>query len=166
MAARTGYSALQIRLHWAVVALVLLQFLAAGGMEAAWDAYRDGQAAPSGTAGLAYLHIAVGATIFVLVAWRVILRLRLGAPPLPASEPAVLKFLAHATHGLLYLLLLALPLSGSAAWFLGAEPAAGAHVVGKTVLLVLIGLHIAGALFQHLVLRSDVLRRMMSPAQG
>ncbi len=166
MPARTGYSALQIGLHWAVAALVLLQFLLADAIEEAWDALQ-GEAAPAEPAnGLAYGHILFGWIIFVLVAWRVWLRLTRGAPPPPANEPAVLKMAAHATHGLLYLLLLALPLSGSAAWFFDVKPAAGVHVIGKTVLLVLVGLHIAGALYQRFVLRSDVMSRMLSPDKG
>ncbi|MBL8584954.1 MAG: cytochrome b [Rhizobiaceae bacterium] len=159
MVTRKGYSGLQIGLHWLVAALVLLQFLAADGIEHAWDAFRDGTAA--GDLKLAYLHIVVGWIIFALVVWRIVVRLSRGGPELPANEPKLLKIVAHATHGLLYVILLALPVSGSVAWFLGVTPAAGAHVIGKTVLLVLIGLHVAGALFQHFALRSDVLMRML-----
>lgn len=161
MATRQGYSGLQIALHWSVAGLVLLQFLAAGGMEEAWDAFRDGTGAPAEGMRFAYLHVVVGWTIFALVAWRIGLRLARGAPALPANEPAVLRIVAHATHGLLYLILLALPFSGSVAWFLGVGPAAEAHGVGKTLLLVLIGLHIAGALFQQFAMRSNVLMRML-----
>lgn len=162
MPARKGYSALQIGLHWAVAGLVLIQFLVADAIEEAWDAMHGEAAAAEPANGLAYAHILFGWAIFVLVAWRIWLRLTRGAPKPPANEPAVLKMAAHATHGLLYLLLLGLPLSGSAAWFLGVEPAAEVHVVGKTVLLILVGLHIAGALYQRFVLRSDVMSRMLS----
>jgi cytochrome b561 len=48
----------------------------------------------------------------VLAAIRLINRLLLGAPPLPEGMPGPLRFVAHASHWLLYLLMFALPLVG------------------------------------------------------
>ncbi len=62
-----------------------------------------------------------------------------------------------------YVLIVVLPVSGIAAWFLGAAPAAGVHVIAKTALLPLIFLHAAGALVHHFVWKTDVLRRMLVP---
>ncbi len=66
-------------------------------------------------------------------------------------------------HGLIYLLLLLLPISGSVAWFLGVEAAGEVHGLLKNLLLGAIVVHIAGALFQHFVRRSEVLMRMFKP---
>lgn len=158
-----GYSPLQVGLHWAVVALIVFQFLAKEGMENTWDAFEDGQAARSGDVTLAWFHVAAGLTIFVLALLRLYLRLTRGAPALPAEEPAPLRFLAHATHVLLYALIIGMPISGGVGWFLGVEGAADAHGAASNLLLALALLHVGGALFQHFVMRSDVLTRMLVP---
>ena len=54
-----------------------------------------------------------------------------------------------------------MPISGAVAWFGGVPEAAAAHVLARTVLLVLVILHVAGALFQQVFLRSNVLSRML-----
>lgn len=158
-----GYSATQIGLHWAVALLVLVQFLNNGAIGAAWRALRRGDAeVPGGF--LVAAHVFVGIAILVFALWRITLRVTRGAPPAPAEEPRPLRLIAAATHGLLYLLLLAVPFSGLAAWFGGVAPAAGAHEVLKTALMLIVFLHIAGALYQRFVLKSDVVTRMLRPA--
>ncbi len=79
------------------------------------------------------LHIVVGFAILALAAWRIVLRATRGAPELPREEPAPLRFIAAATHGLIYLLLVGLPISGAMAWFGGVDPAIYVHLIGKTV---------------------------------
>ena len=49
------------------------------------------------------------------------------------------------------------------AWFGGVAPAAQAHNVLKVVLLGLVALHVGAALYHHLILKHDVLRRMICP---
>lgn len=156
---RDGYLTTQIVLHWTVAALVILQVLAHEGMERAWDAFEDGEQVVYGP--LVLLHIATGVTILVLALWRIGLRLRHGAPKLPASHPPVLSFIAHANHHLLYAFLIGMPLTGATAWLLGVENAADINAFGKNVLLALVFLHVGGALTEHFVLRSNVLRRML-----
>ena len=156
-----GYSSTQIMLHWTVAVLVLFNILAHDGMEHMWNAYSRGREIESGDVTFAYAHIVVGATIFVLALWRLYLRFTRGAPALPAQEHPALKFVAHATHFLIYALIIGMPISGAVAWFLGVEAAAGAHSAAKNVLIVLILLHVAGALVQHFVMKTNVLIRLM-----
>lgn len=156
-----GYSLTQIVLHWAVVVILVFQFVAHDGIEEAWRAFEDGVA--GGEVGSAWPHIAGGLTVFVLALWRIALRLRRGAPKPPDSEPAPLRYLAAATHFGLYALILGMPISGAVAWFGGIEGAAGAHGIASTVLFFLALLHICGALAQYLVFRSDVVSRMLFP---
>ena len=160
-----GYSTPQIVLHWIIVLLVLFQFLVHEGMEHSWRAFARGEAASSDDGLMTYLHIASGTMIFLCGLAFLTLRWRRGTPPLPANEPAVFKLVARVTHFLLYALIIVLPLSGSAAWFFGLKPAATVHVLEKTVLLYVVVLHVAGALVQHFVMRSDVLKRMLAQAQ-
>lgn len=159
-----GYSRLQITLHWLVVILVIFQFVAHDGMEHVWDAYERGREIGSGDVPLAYAHIAAGAAILMLALWRLWLRMTVGAPGLPDSHPAIVRLAAVATHWALYALLILTPLSGSAAWFLGVDAAGDAHKVLKTLLLFVAVLHVVGALVEHFVLRSDVMKRMLRPA--
>ena len=132
------------------------------GIEEAWDVYEETGATVVGP--LAVLHIVTGVSILVLALWRIGIRLTRGAPPLPPDHPAAVKFAAHATHYLLYALLIAMPLAGASAWFLGIEGAADIHELGKNLLLIVVGLHIAGGLAEHFVLKSNVLRRMLGLA--
>lgn len=157
---RAGYSRTQVIIHWAVVALILFQLFFHEGMEMAFDARMDGGA----PAGNPVPHIIAGVLVLVLAAARVIIRLGRGAPPHPQDQPAVLGLLANITHGLIYVLLFALPLSGAVAWFGGVEGAGNAH--GGLLRYALIGaviLHVTGALVQQFVLRSGVLMRMLKP---
>jgi len=158
-----GYSALQIALHWIVVVLVAFQFLAHDGMEDAWRAFLRGRSASVDEALMANLHVAAGIAVLVLALARIFLRLTRGAPPPPADEPLLLQWSAEAVHFSIYVLLLALPVTGAAAWFLGLEEAGDLHELLQNLLLAAIALHVAGALFQHFVRRSQVLVRMFRP---
>lgn len=152
------YSRTQIVLHWAVVLLILVQFLAHEGMEHAWDAFEETGAATASPG--AWLHIVAGLGVLGLALWRLALRLTRGAPPPPPGDPAAQRMAATLTHWLLYALLFLVPLSGAAAWFLGAGAAAEAHEVLKSVLLVLAALHLAAALYHQFVRRDGLMSRM------
>lgn len=156
----TGYSPAQIALHWAVVFLVAFQFLAHQGIEAYWDAFLDDETTPQDVRALAYLHVAAGMLVFVFATARVYLRAVRGTPPPPPGEPRLLHIFAEAVHGLIYLTLFLLPITGIIAWLFGSETAAEVHDWFQTILLSAIGLHIVGALFQHFIRRSDVVIRM------
>jgi cytochrome b561 len=155
-----GYSSTQILLHWSVALLVLVQFLGHDAIEQAWAAYRESGAVPEGSALTANFHAIIGGLIFVLAVWRVVLRFTRGVPPAPPEEPRIFRMLAAATHGLLYLLLLGMPLSGAAAWLVGIEPAGEAHSWAATLLFALVVLHLLGALAHFALFRSNVLSRM------
>lgn len=156
-----SYSKIQIVLHWTVAALVLFQVFAHDGIAAAWTGQMDGTLVNEPTPNA---HVIAGVLIFVLVAWRLVLRLGRGVPALPADEPQALKVVAKGTHALFYVLLLAMSLSGAAAWFLGIEAPALAHSAARFVLIPLFVLHVLAALAQHFWFRTDVLRRMLGLA--
>lgn len=157
----SAYSRTQIVLHWTVAVLILAQYLFSDGIERAWRAFTRGENAAAADLPLAYMHATFGVAVLLLAAARLWLRATRGVPPLPTDDPAPLRLLAHATHGLIYLLIFIVPFSGAAAWFLGIKGAIAAHLLGKTVLMYVVALHIAGALVQHFFFRTDVLRRMI-----
>lgn len=159
----SGYTRLQIAIHWMVFLLVAFQIVGHDGIEHAVDAARDGTVVESGDALFAQLHVWAGVAIFVFAVWRIYLLVTQGAPELPQNEHPALKILAKATHGILYLLLLGMPISGAAAWFGGIEPAFAAHGFARFVLLPVVALHILGALAHQFVFKTDVLRRMLQP---
>lgn len=149
------YSSRQFILHWAAVILLVLQYLANSPISQAFRTWmREGQ--KTLTAG-AMAHIAVGIAILLVVLWR--LALRRSAPAAP-YDAGLLGLAARITHGLLYLLLIAIPLTGLAAWFGGVTAAGEAHEVMTNLLLALAGLHVAAALFHQFVLKDGLLNRM------
>jgi cytochrome b561 len=127
-------------------------------------------------------HKWIGVTIFALVLLRLLWRLAHKPPPPPPSMPAWQHRAAAAAHALLYLLTLAIPLSGwlmsSASGFqvvyLGvlpipdllpkdkalAEQLKELHESLNFLMLAVVVLHVAAALKHHLVDRDDVLARM------
>jgi cytochrome b561 len=166
MADRKGYSLPQIALHWTIAALVLVQLLFNEGMQEAWDAREDGERAAAADEAGATVHIVVGATILALAAIRLVVRLTRGAPPVPRQHPLPLRVIASATHVALYGFILLQPLTGATAWFLGIEEAAEIHELGPFIILPLVTLHAAGALAEHFVFRTDVLKRMLKPERS
>src|SRR5690606_6038462 len=57
-------------------------------------------------------HKWAGMSLLALVVVRLVWRMAHRAPELPATMPRLARQIAHATHWLLYLLMLAIPLSG------------------------------------------------------
>ena len=164
-ATRRGYSTAQIALHWTIAVLVILQVALHDGMVATFGARRGDGAATESEVLLADLHVAFGIAVFVLALLRVALRVTRGAPPPPEAEHPALRTIARATHLALYAIILAMPVTGGLAWFAGMDAMAKLHGAGKVAVFVLVILHVAGALYHHFVLKTDVLRRMLRPAR-
>ena len=160
---RLGYSRAQVALHWTIAVLVVAQIVLHDGIVAVYAAVRGVGAATESDLFLADLHVAFGIAVFALALLRVALRVRRGVPPPPRDEHPALRMAARATHLALYALILLMPVTGALAWFGGVEAMAELHGAGKAAILVLVGLHVLGALYQHVYLRTDVLRRMLRP---
>ena len=129
------------------------------------------------------LHKSVGLTIFTLMALRLAWKLLAPGPALPPELPRWQHVAARLTQGLLYVVLLLMPLTGwlnsSAAnipvsFFslftlpnLVAPDEAlqqsfeAAHRSQSYLLFTLAGLHVAAALWHHFVRRDAVLRTML-----
>ena len=155
--APTGYSRLQIALHWGAALLIVQQYLFKDAIAAAWDAAAKGVETAFNPLVLA--HVAGGAMVLIFALWRLTLRARRGVPPaIEASK--VQGILARITHVGLYALMILMPLSGSMAWFGGVDLAAQGHNVLKIVLLALVALHVLGALYHQFVLKDGLINRM------
>lgn len=156
-----GYSRTQIMLHWTVVALVAAQYVFKDAIAQAWMAWH--QELPFAFDPRIAAHVIAGQLILVLIGWRLVLRIQNGAPPPPEDEPAPMRVIAKLSHAGFYVILAALSVSGAAAWFSDIVPAARLHNLLKTLLLALVVLHVLAALLHHVVLKTDVMRRMVRP---
>ena len=124
-----------------------------------------------------------GVCVFLLLWVRLTWRLTHRPPALPAHMQGLLRLAAHAGHHVLYLLMLAVPLSGwlmsSAKGFqtvlfgvfpipdlLTKDVALGEtlqqlHFVLNMVLLIVVVGHVAAAIKHHVIDKDDVLTRML-----
>ena len=159
-AADQRYALSQILLHWSIVTLVIVQWLASDAMSEFFDRVEDGEAGPVPDEPVALLHAGSGALILVLMLIRFGVRMQKGTPPLPVDMPAGLKLLARLNHWAFYLVLVLLPLSGAASLFV-TEAAAGLHDAGTKVLLLLIAAHLAGVAYHTLIRRDGLIWRML-----
>jgi cytochrome b561 len=127
-------------------------------------------------------HKWFGVTVFLLVWLRLAWRLTHRPPALPATLSPPMQRLAHAGHALLYGLMIVIPLSGwlmssakgvQTVWFgvvplpdlLPRDRALGdllqqAHQLLNLLLMLTLAGHVLAALWHHLVLKDDTLRRM------
>lgn len=156
-----GYSARQIRLHWLVAVLIVLQFVLHEPIAEAWDGVEEGLSPAFNW--LVFSHIVGGALVLIFALWRLVLRQTRGVPPAPEAEPAPLRLAAHIGHLALYALMIAMPLSGMAAWFGGIEAAAEAHEAMKVAMLALVAVHVAAALWHQFWLKDGLMLRMKRP---
>lgn len=180
---RQGYGWLSIALHWLAAAAILFMLWSGFSADFAEDAGdREGRAA------LMRLHIGFGASVALLLLARVVASYAQPRPQAPEQAPA-LKLLAVGTHQLLLLAILIQIVSGPLAVWSGGQPinvfglfaipgpfaerndavheaAEVLHAIGRWSLVVLISLHVLGALKHALIDRDGVLQRMLEPARG
>jgi len=174
------YTAVAIGLHWLVFALVL----------AAWALGLTMVDLPLARQKLELYswHRWIGVTVFLLALPRLAWRALHPAPPPPAAMPAWERRAAAAAHALLYVLMLATPVSG---WLFSsasgvtvvclgllplpdpagrnealAEFAKPIHVLLNAALFLTACLHAAAALKHHFVDRDAVLARMVPFIKG
>lgn len=150
----TGYSGLQIALHWLVAVLILLAWLSGEGAEEAMEAIEEG-----GAAGFVP-HVAFGLAILTLVVVRILVRLSRGAPAAPGDPGSLAVKAADWGHRLIYLLMIAVPLGGASVYFLGLDVGEIHGLAANVLMLVVLG-HALMALYHQYVLKDGLLRRMM-----
>jgi cytochrome b561 len=103
MIARQRFTPLQRLLHWVMAICILTMFFVGVGMESTiLPKYLS----------LITFHKSLGIAILLLVLVRLVVRLRYGAPPLPASIPAPMQLAAHLSQYALYALMIGMPLIG------------------------------------------------------
>jgi cytochrome b561 len=158
-----GYSARQIALHWIVFVLVAFQYFTGGDMTHLFRAAHGGRPTDVGSIW-APVHIAVGIAFLGSMLWRLVLRRTVGSPPAAKQHPA-LQTLAAAVHAGFYIDLIGAALVGLAAYFWLPQLAGLHRLMVRPILSILFVLHVIGALWHWLVVRDDVMTRMLRPAR-
>lgn len=175
---RTGYTSGQRSLHW-LMAILILPMIMAGFLMVQQGLPRALQN------NLFILHKNIGVVVLILAVLRIALRLRSPAVPLADSLPEWQRRIAHASHGLLYVLILVMPLSGYIRVRAGGFPiealdrlglptlvprsdalanaAKAIHEIGAYAIAALLALHIAAALHHALILRDGTWARIWPP---
>lgn len=174
-----GYTPAQRWLHWIIAALILPMIVAGLVM------VQSGL--PRALQNALFIgHKNIGTLVLILVVLRLALRLRRGAPALPATLPALQRRIAEVSHATLYALMLLLPLSGYIRVRAGGFPiealdrlglptlvprsdtlataAKTVHEYGGYALMALLLAHIGAAI--HHGLRRDGLWARIWPPQG
>ncbi|TFF20716.1 cytochrome b [Jiella endophytica] len=159
----TGWSSLSVALHWTIVVLIIVQFIDHEWMVDMWRATRRGTEIDAATETWGWVHIIAGTLVLVAALVRLWDRFAHGRPPYPAEEPTWASWLARITHGLIYAILILMPIAGLVAWFLVIGEAGEVHELMWTPLLILIGLHVVGALAQQFWFKTNVLKRIFVP---
>lgn len=159
-----GYSPLQIGLHWVIAALVIFQIVFGEEIKHLGRTLNRGTDPETATLVLGNLHIWAGIAILALTVWRLALRFTRGAPA-PAGGTALTLAIMKAAHGLFYALLLAMPVTGLVAWYLGVHDAGEIHEVMKPVFVLLIALHVLAVVWHRAVLKDDTMARMLRPGR-
>lgn len=169
------YSTIAIALHWVIAGAIAGSF--------AVGLYMVGLSLSPQKLRIYSWHKWAGVTIFLLVMLRLAWRLSHRPPALPATMPAWQVRVAAATHVLLYLLMVAIPLTGwltsSAKGFqtvyFGVLPLPDLlqknvelgeflqriHMLLNYTMAALVAAHAGAAVKHHFVDRDDVLPRML-----
>lgn len=160
-----------VALHW-LLALMIIVSLVVGAVVLA-----PAENVPEKIFGLR-IHVIVGISILVLMIVRIGVRMATPTPPRAATGNAWLDRVARGVHFLLYLGVVLLAASGitlavqsnlGEALFFGqgalpadfwAYRARTAHYALSRLVMVLLLVHVAGALYHRFVLRDHVLARM------
>lgn len=157
----SGYSRIQIILHWAIAALVVFQYLGHDAIAEFVELMGITASSSEEIPTMARAHVMAGILTGVLMILRVVMRFALGTPALPKEETPLMKLIARATHFTLYVALFLMPFSGMAAWFGQIENGLVVHNIMKIALLAFVALHVAGALYHQFILKNHLIKRMM-----
>jgi len=159
---RTGYSGLQIGLHWAIVAMVAVQLLIGENMTELVEAAEEGEAAQATDVLWGNVHLWLGIAILVVMLVRLVLRVTQGVPQHAGDTSPMTKLAASALHGTLYVVLLAAPISGLVSYY-GLADIGELHGASRPILMLLVLLHALAAIYNQFVRKDGTLSRMLRP---
>jgi cytochrome b561 len=178
------YGSVAMALHWLIAVLIVVNICL--GLY-----FPDMPHSDPTRFTLAQIHESIGLTVLMLSVLRVLWRLINPVPPLPADMNRALKFAARATQFILYVLIVAIPLTG---WIMASASRTGTapyfflfdwpnlpffngldahaqhdaheqwediHATLAWTAIVLVPLHILGALYHQFIRRDAVMKQML-----
>jgi cytochrome b561 len=146
-------------MHWLVAGLVVAQYATSGAIVRTHSIHLIGQRPSATDLVLHTLHNRVGLTIVVLMLGRLALRLWVGAPAPGDAAGGFAIRLAQGVHFAFHAVLITEGITGAIAsyfWW----PISAAHVILFKVLLALVTIHDAAALWHEFVRKDAVIRQM------
>ncbi len=168
---KESYGSIAKFLHW-LIALLVVVMLIVGYFMDDW-----------GISSIKNIHKLVGLLILLLVVARIVWVLNNDRPLLPSTIGKFERILSRIVQGLLYISLIAMPLSGWAmvtafghfphigAWYIPmpgipidvnlAYVFADVHATTAVIIISLVSLHVLGALKHHFWDKDDVLKKML-----
>jgi len=174
----TNWGAIAKLFHWAIASLIIANIVL--------GLWADDLPLSPRKLEAFYWHKSVGLTVLWLGVLRLMWRFTNPTPLLPGAMPRWERTLAQASHFLLYVLMLAMPMSG---WIINSaanfpldlygvwrvpdlipgsvdestveDAAKAVHYWLFTSICVLLALHVSAALKHHVLDRDDVLKRML-----
>ena len=184
LGSKTRYDGVAISIHW-LTALLMIYMVFFGE-----DLMKEGEelAKAGNTVNAVFepsIHVTLGTSILLLTVLRIIWRLTHSAPPYPATMKRYEVIGSKSLHGLFYLLLLGIPLSG---WItfgaftdeipaiaqsqlfglftmpqppFSGEWAGELHSLGANAAMILIGLHVLAALKHQFIDKDSIFSRIL-----
>jgi len=163
------YSALQVKLHWIVLLLVLLQLWSGDAMHGVMQTLERQEAVDAAQFLFSSIHSYVGLTILCLMLWRLYLRIRsdafrgsggISSVDRQVAPPRALQLLGRLNHAALYLVTIVLGISGGVTYFAEIPAFGRVHSTLAWIFQGLLLLHVIAAAYHALIRRDQVLARM------
>ena len=150
---------MQIALHWLVAGLVLVQYGTSGAIVRTHSIHLIGQRPNPTDLLLHTVHNRVGLAVVALMLGRLALRLWVGAPVPGGAAGGLTARVAQMVHFAFYAILITEGVTGAVATYFW-WPISTVHVVLFKVLLALVTIHVAAAVWHELVGKVAVMRRI------
>ena len=184
LAPKTRYDGVAMTIHWVTAVLMIyMVFFGEDLMKTGMRAARAGDA--TNATFQPSIHVSIGLAILLLTLLRVVWRLTHTAPAYPASMKRYEVVGSKSLHGIFYLLLIGLPITGWLSFgevaarlpalvgtsFFGALPVPLApfttrifgemHGLGSNLAMALIGLHVLAALKHQFIDKDSIFSRIL-----
>jgi cytochrome b561 len=145
-------------LHWLVALMFTASYVISDGMPRYFDQHLE-NIDVSGQ-WVANFHVYAGIAFVAVVLIRFIVRLTTQKPEQLESASPLLNKVATGTHHALYLLMFLVPIAGVIGWYEKITIFGDIHVLLMNLMLGLVGLHIAAAIYHQWVLKDGILSRI------
>lgn len=184
VAPKTRYDGVAMIIHWLTAVLMIFMVFFGEDLMSEGEELSK-QPDPTGATFQPSIHVTIGVTILLLTLIRIVWRIGHTAPPYPASMKRYEVVGSKALHGIFYILLIGIPLTG---WFafgpfsqghaimqqiqvyglftlpqppFFSREAKELHELGSNAAMFLIGLHVLAALKHQFIDKDGIFGRIL-----